>query len=49
MCTIWLVRYSLLTIVLMLGLGTLTRATRAPTPRWAWRFNTGVLYPSSAP
>jgi L-lactate permease len=47
--TIWLVRYSLLTIVLMLALGTLTRYS-GPTPPWAWPSPTPACsIPSSAP
>jgi lactate permease len=43
--TIWLVRYSLLTIVLMLGLGTLTRYSGLDTTLGLAFANTGVLYP----
>jgi len=43
--TIWLVRYSLLTIVLMLGLGTLTRYSGTDTTLGLAFANTGVLYP----
>jgi lactate permease len=47
--TLWLVRYSLLTIVLMLALGTLTRFSGTDTTLGLAFANTGVLYPSSAP
>jgi len=43
--TIWLVRYSLATIVLMLGLGTLTRYSGTDTTLGLAFANTGVLYP----
>ncbi len=43
--TIWLVKYSLLTIVLMLGLGTLTRYSGTDTTLGLAFANTGVLYP----
>ncbi|MEO8281541.1 MAG: L-lactate permease, partial [Ideonella sp.] len=43
--TIWKVRYSLLTIVLMLGLGTLTRYSGLDTTLGLAFANTGVLYP----
>ena len=43
--TIWLVRYSLLTIVLMLGLGTLTRYSGTDTTLGLAFANSGVLYP----
>ena len=43
--TIWLVRYSLATIVLMLGLGTLTRYSGIDTTLGLAFANTGVLYP----
>ncbi len=43
--TLWLVRYSLLTIVLMLGLGTLTRFSGLDTTRGLAFATTGVLYP----
>ena len=43
--TIWLVRYSLLTIVLMLGLGTLTRYSGTDTTLGLAFANTGVFYP----
>ena len=43
--TIWLVRYSLLTIVLMLALGTLTRFSGTDTTLGLAFANTGVLYP----
>jgi lactate permease len=43
--TIWLVRYSLLTIVLMLGLGTLTRYSGTDTTLGLAFANTGWLYP----
>jgi lactate permease len=43
--TIWLVRYSLLTIVLMLGLGTLTRYSGTDTTLGLAFANTGALYP----
>ena len=43
--TFWLVRYSLLTIVLMLGLGTLTRFSGTDTTLGLAFANTGVLYP----
>ncbi len=43
--TIWLVRYSLLTIVLMLALGTLTRYSGTDTTLGLAFANTGVLYP----
>ena len=47
--TIYIVRYSLLTIVLMLALGTLTRYSGTDTTLGLAFANTGVLYPSSAP
>jgi len=43
--TMWLVRYSLLTIVLMLGLGTLTRYSGTDTTLGLAFANTGWLYP----
>ncbi len=43
--TLWLVRYSLLTIVLMLALGTLTRYSGTDTTLGLAFANTGVLYP----
>jgi len=43
--TIWLVKYSLLTIVLMLALGTLTRFSGTDTTLGLAFANTGVLYP----
>ncbi|MBN9405683.1 MAG: L-lactate permease [Burkholderiales bacterium] len=43
--TLWLVRYSLLTIVLMLALGTLTRFSGTDTTLGLAFANTGVLYP----
>ena len=43
--TFWLVRYSLATIVLMLGLGTLTRYSGTDTTLGLAFANTGVLYP----
>ena len=43
--TIWLVRYSLLTIVLMLALGTLTRFSGTDTTLGLAFANTGVFYP----
>ena len=43
--TIWLVRYSLATIVLMLGLGTLTRYAGTDTTLGLAFAGTGVLYP----
>ncbi|HTH44460.1 MAG TPA: L-lactate permease [Oxalicibacterium sp.] len=43
--TIWLVKFSLLTIVLMLGLGTLTRYSGTDTTLGLAFANTGVLYP----
>ena len=43
--TMWLVRYSLLTIVLMLALGTLTRYSGTDTTLGLAFANTGVLYP----
>ncbi len=43
--TLWLVRYSLLTIVLMLGLGTLTRYSGTDTTLGLAFANTGVFYP----
>ena len=43
--TFWLVRYSLLTIVLMLGLGTLTRFSGTDTTLGLAFANTGWLYP----
>lgn len=43
--TVWLVRYSLLTIVLMLALGTLTRFSGTDTTLGLAFANTGVLYP----
>lgn len=43
--TFWLVRYSLLTIVLMLGLGTLTRYSGTDTTLGLAFANTGVFYP----
>ncbi|MDR0224835.1 MAG: L-lactate permease [Burkholderiaceae bacterium] len=45
MRTIWLVRYSLLTIVLMLALGTLTRYSGTDTTLGLAFANTGVFYP----
>jgi lactate permease len=43
--TIWLVKYSLLTIVLMLALGTLTRFSGTDTTLGLAFANTGVFYP----
>lgn len=43
--TVWLVKYSLLTIVLMLALGTLTRYSGTDTTLGLAFANTGVLYP----
>ena len=43
--TLWLVRYSLLTIVLMLGLGTLTRYSGTDTTLGLAFANSGVFYP----
>ncbi|MEJ5152312.1 L-lactate permease [Comamonas sp. MYb396] len=43
--TIWLVRFSLLTIVLMLALGTLTRYSGTDTTLGLAFANTGVFYP----
>jgi lactate permease len=43
--TLWMVRYSLLTIALMLALGTLTRYSGADTTLGLAFANTGVLYP----
>ncbi|WP_218242658.1 L-lactate permease [Comamonas fluminis] len=43
--TMWLVRYSLMTIVLMLALGTLTRYSGTDTTLGLAFANTGVLYP----
>ncbi|WP_198120273.1 L-lactate permease [Massilia rhizosphaerae] len=43
--TLWLVRYSLLTIVLMLALGTLTRYSGSDTTLGLAFANTGALYP----
>ena len=43
--TLWLVRYSLVTIVLMLGLGTLTRYSGTDTTLGLAFANTGVFYP----
>jgi lactate permease len=43
--TAWLVRYSLATIVLMLGLGTLTRYSGTDTTLGLAFANSGVLYP----
>lgn len=43
--TVWLVRYSLLTIVLMLALGTLTRYSGSDTTLGLAFANTGALYP----
>jgi lactate permease len=43
--TLWLVRYSLITIVLMLGLGTLTRFSGTDTTLGLAFANTGVFYP----
>jgi len=43
--TLWLVRYSLLTIVLMLALGTLTRFSGTDTTLGLAFANTGVFYP----
>ena len=43
--TLWLVRYSLLTIVLMLALGTLTRFSGTDTTLGLAFANTGMLYP----
>ncbi len=45
MRTFWLVRYSLLTIVLMLALGTLTRFSGTDTTLGLAFAGTGVLYP----
>ena len=43
--TLWLVKYSLLTIVLMLALGTLTRFSGTDTTLGLAFANTGLLYP----
>jgi len=43
--TLWLVRYSLLTIVLMLALGTLTRFSGTDTTLGLAFANTGAFYP----
>jgi len=43
--TFWLVRYSLMTIVLMLGLGTLTRYSGTDTTLGLAFANSGMLYP----
>ena len=43
--TLWLVRYSLLTIVLILGLGTLTRYSGTDTTLGLAFANSGALYP----
>jgi lactate permease len=43
--TLWLVRYSLITIVLMLALGTLTRYSGLDTTLGLAFANTGLLYP----
>jgi lactate permease len=43
--TVWLVRYSILTIVLMLALGTLTRYSGTDTTLGLAFANTGVFYP----
>ncbi len=43
--TFWLVRYSLMTIVLMLGLGTLTRYSGTDTTLGLAFANSGLLYP----
>ena len=43
--TFWLVRYSLMTIVLMLGLGTLTRYSGTDTTLGLAFANTGAFYP----
>ena len=43
--TVWLVKYSLLTIVLMLALGTITRYSGTDTTLGLAFANTGVLYP----
>lgn len=43
--TLWLVKFSLLTIVLMLALGTLTRFSGTDTTLGLAFANTGVLYP----
>ena len=43
--TVWLVRYSLLTIVLMLALGYLTRYSGTDTTLGLAFANTGVFYP----
>ncbi|RZI43184.1 L-lactate permease [Herbaspirillum sp. HC18] len=43
--TLWLVRFSLMTIVLMLALGTLTRYSGTDTTLGLAFANTGVLYP----
>jgi len=43
--TVWLVRFSLLTIVLMLALGTLTRYSGTDTTLGLAFANTGVFYP----
>lgn len=43
--TLWMVRYSLVTIVLMLGLGTLTRYSGTDTTLGLAFANTGVFYP----
>ena len=47
--TIWLVRYSLLTIVLMLGLGTLTRYSGLDTTLGLAFAATGMFYPFFGP
>ena len=43
--TLWLVKFSLMTIVLMLGLGTLTRYSGTDTTLGLAFANTGVFYP----
>ncbi|MNT00931.1 Glycolate permease GlcA [compost metagenome] len=43
--TLWMVRYSLMTIVLMLALGTLTRYSGTDTTLGLAFANTGVFYP----
>jgi lactate permease len=43
--TLWLVRYSLITIVLMLALGTLTRYSGLDTTLGLAFANTGIFYP----
>ena len=43
--TFWLIRYSLITIILMLGLGTLTRYSGLDTTLGIAFASTGILYP----